>query len=512
MCGFIFCAQNEIEISQEGFSDSLHKQNWRGPDATGIYVHGVGDFLLGHNRLSILDVDSRSNQPFRSTCGRYLILFNGEIYNYKKVREDLNISTRTESDTEVILQGFLMYGVKILDYIEGMFAFVIFDTKNESWFAARDRFGIKPLYIYEDDNKVIIGSEPSSIKHLGGLSIDEESVEEWKLIRRPCPGFSFFKGLKEFPSASYRKSSELNFKSYWELKPSKDAFSQDAFEILLAESIKNHEISDVSNVSLLSGGLDSAVIAGISRVEKSYCIGLTGNNEFAGAKDSAKVLNKNLVCVERSNDELIESWIYLTKLRGEPLSLPNEGLIYMVCKEMRADEKVVLTGEGADELLFGYDGIYRWSLVEKDFSVERFISKYGYQEEFVKDKYPRLLNFLNNLMQGKNGIEFCEDFFYLVHLPGLLRRMDFASMAASKEARVPFVSRKLIEYVYRKPASIKIDEHHAKKPLRELASKMGLDGALERKKIGFSAQTSAKRSRFSEYEFFQNTVLGALGW
>ena len=176
---------------------------------------------------------------------------------------------------------------------------------------------------------------------------------------------------------------------------------------------------------------------------------------------------------------------------------------------MKNNEKVVLTGEGADELLFGYDRIFRWALECQSFDLSTFFDKYGYS---TNDKSSRLENYILNLSHGKSVIHFLEDFFYQVHLPGLLRRMDFASMAASKEARVPFVNKNIIEYLYRLSPEIKINNTHSKIPLRNLCKKLNLNGALNRKKIGFSAQINKKVDRKSDYDYFQNIILNELGW
>jgi len=287
-------------------------------------------------------------------------------------------------------------------------------------------------------------------------------------------------------------------------------FSQERFEELLSDSIRKHELSNVENVSLLSAGLDSAVITAVSSVTRSYSIGMPHNHEFEGAADTAAVLGRTLQKVTITPQELREAWVKLTRMRGEPLSLPNEGLIYSVCKEMAPMEKVVLTGEGADELLFGYDGIFRWSLTEPWRGLEDFLVRYGYAEKPVPT--PRMIEYFDALRAGKNNVEFLEDLFYQLHLPGLLRRMDFSSMAASKEARVPFVSKALIQYMYRRPHQIKIVGEESKLPLRIFARHLGLHGALARKKIGFSAQIDEANTRYQEYDVFQNIVLGALSW
>lgn len=511
MCGFIFLDQKYgSRIPKYTFDSFLRSQKWRGPDAFGSVSVDDGHFLMGHNRLSIIDPENRSNQPMASRDGRFLIVYNGEIYNHKQIRIDLCLDCLTESDTETLIEGYSKIGESIFELLDGMFAFVILDRVNNSWVAARDFFGIKPLYVgYDKNNYTVIGSEAAVLARLMRSNPCQLAIDEWRIIRRPLPGASFFKNIFEvLPGRLIR--SDKSEAEFWKLAPSSKSYDQDHFESLLYDAVKTHELSDCTNTSLLSGGLDSAVIAAISSVSKCYCIGLPSNNEFEGASETALRLDKELECVEISFDSLQEIWRDLTRLRGEPLGVPNEGLIYQVCKSMPANEKVVLTGEGADELLFGYDGIFNWGLEKNWNGPEDFLLRYGYNNNVVASE--RLLNYIENLRLGKSTVNFLEDFFYSVHLPGLLRRMDFASMAASKEARVPFVSKKLVSYMYRRPSKIKINNKFSKLPLRTMASKFGLHGALQRKKIGFSAQLLTCNSRFKEYQFFQSIVMDELKW
>jgi asparagine synthase (glutamine-hydrolysing) len=511
MCGFIFIHQsNKIKIDLKQFNNALNMQKWRGPDASHTMVLEDGKVLMGHNRLSIIDPIARSDQPMTSDCGRYVIVYNGEIYNHLDIRYKLKLKCKTLSDTETLIEGYALIGERIIDHLDGMFAFVIFDKLKNTWFSARDHLGIKPLYIYDTTELLIIGSEPAPIAYLGNLRHDEESVLEWKLTRRPVPGFSFFKGLNEYLPGTQRKSDDLLGKYYWKLHEDKNMFDQNEFENILINSIKSHELSDVKNVSLLSGGLDSAIVASLSDVTSTYCIGLRDNNEIIEATESANLIGRKINTFIIDFNELKETWRWLVRLRGEPLSVPNEGLIYRICSAMHPEEKVVLTGEGADELLFGYDNIYRWAINNPKFSYDEFLKKYCYSSSTKTTD--RLMAYIENNSRCMNSIEFVEDFFYKYHLPCLLRRMDFGSMAASKEARVPFVNIKLISYMYRKDVNIKINQLNSKIPLRKYAEKNGLDKILNRKKIGFSASSEKSLNKYVEYENFQKIVLGELGW
>jgi asparagine synthase (glutamine-hydrolysing) len=510
MCGVLFVSRETNAIKASEFESVLERQAWRGPDAKNFTEYLNGKYFIGHNRLSIVDLDIRSNQPMSSACGRYVISYNGELYNSEEIKKKYRINCKTKSDTEIILELYAIIGDKIFNVIEGMYALVIIDLINNSWIAARDPLGIKPLYGSNlKDGSYVISSEAVSVANLTKSVRCEIAVQEWRLIRRPLPGMSFFKGVFEVPPGTIIKSNGTQ-KRFWKLEKQINIFDQDEFEEKLAYSVKSHEISDVQVVSLLSGGLDSAVIAALTKYPKCYTVGLNNNNEFLGAQETASVLGKSLQKISVSDSDLLNSWKYLTKIRGEPLSLPNEGLIYLVCNSMEANEKVILTGEGADELLFGYDAIFRYATKNSWEGAGEFLKKYGYSD--AVNPTERLIDYVENMASGKSYIDFLEDFFYAIHLPCLLRRMDFSSMVAGKEARVPFVAIKLIEYMYRMPAAIKINGVESKLPLRKFAKSLNLQGALNRRKVGFSAAMTGESGKYNNYSLFQQTVIEALAW
>jgi asparagine synthase (glutamine-hydrolysing) len=506
MCGILFVDQKKEFVSKSNFVKILKSQSWRGPDNTAFKSLNNNKIFLGHNRLTILDKNSRSNQPMESDDGRYLLIFNGEIYNYKKIIKKYKLKLRTTSDTEVVLKGFIHKGKNILNDLDGMFSFVIYDKKKSEWFCARDRFGIKPLFLYYDKNKTVIGSEPGSIAKLLGLKIDHTSILEWKLFRTPTPNYTFFKNLIHFPKSCFRTNKTNRNIPYYRLKKKNNKINFTKIKKLIDDSIYSHQMGDVSCTSLLSGGIDSTIILkNSSKVKRCYSVGLENNNEFIAASKIAKKLNKKISLINVQHKKLLSTWKYLTKLRKEPLSVPNEGLIYLVCKKMNKKNKIVLTGEGADEIFFGYDKIFRWALTQKKLNIRKFIELYGYSNT-VKPTI-RFMKYIKNLASRKKVIDFVEDFFYDFHLPTLLRRMDFASMAASKEARVPFVSKNVIENLYRKNPTIKINKDYSKIPLRKYIEKINLDFVLKTKKIGFSAEVNSKLGKFYNYSMFQNMVI-----
>nr|WP_315244297.1 asparagine synthase (glutamine-hydrolyzing) [uncultured Albidiferax sp.] len=508
MCGILFVRQGPNRpVQTSSFEAALRSQRWRGPDAEGICALESGEILLGHNRLAIIDPSPRSNQPLRSACGRYIIIFNGEIYNHATLRSGLQWEFKTESDSETLLAGLALQGEYFLRKLDGMFAFVFLDSVSKQWIAARDDFGIKPLFIHRNGLLTIIGSEAPAIRDLINASPSEASIEEWRLIRRPIPGKSFFEGIEEILPGTYVKSNNESRK--YRERSRRAIFSQEEFEEKIIASVKAHELSDVPVTAFLSGGLDSAVICALSSVTTVHTIGMACNNEFDGATENAVIAGKSIKYHEFTPQELIQSWEDLVKIRREPISVPNEGLIYMACRNLPIETKVILTGEGADELLFGYDRLFRWAVGNNWQGMKDFLDRYGYSGKHPMTE--RLASYLEEMKAKKSVVEFAEDFFLDVHLPGLLRRMDSATMAASREARVPFVCTSLMDYMYRQPAEIRLSATESKIPLRRFAKKLSLFGALERKKIGFSANVR-QVDRKAEYDDFQTIIMKELGW
>ncbi|MBF7979625.1 MULTISPECIES: asparagine synthase (glutamine-hydrolyzing) [Rahnella] len=513
MCGILFSSSLSRRFSLEKFNNALISQAWRGPDNRESVSIQADLFIAGHNRLAILDKTSMANQPMYSSCGNFLIVFNGEIYNHLDIRKKLSLNCRTTSDTETLVEAFSQVGISVLSLLDGMFSFVVLNINNGEWFAARDHLGIKPLYYYRNSEDLVIASESSTISKLTDNGLDSESMIEWTLIRRPLPGFSFYKNINELLPGHYLHSRETFPVKYWQRKKSSEKFEYDHLEYKIKNSINRHELSDYPVVALLSGGIDSSIISAISNTQDCYSIGLEGNNECAYAQETGIKINKNIHTHIIDENRLLQAWEKLILLRNEPISVPNEALIYLICKEFKSDQKVLLTGEGADEIFFGYDKIYRWAMNEKKINPEDFISRYGYGSDKLSadDLTERMHYYLVETAKDKSPIEFLEDFMLDVHLVGLLRRMDYSSMAASKEARVPFVCTDIVNYMYRRPTVLKIDEIHSKIPLRKMISNLGLLNVLERTKIGFSASKNNMIHKYDEYEKFRNFNIKTLG-
>lgn len=511
MCGLLAVFQPDYnQINYADFKAALQKQEFRGPDFSDVKTFSDGQCLLGHNRLIIRDKSERSNQPVLSADGRYALVYNGEIYNCRELKELFNLRAESGSDTLIMLEGLIKFGENFIRALDGMFAFFFYDVVTKSFLAARDPIGIKPLYYRQLGKGVIFSSEVVSITSLVGGITDAESFREWEHFRRPCPGATFFEGITEVLPGHLWKNSGMS--QFWKRSKCYDSVSLHS-EVM--SSISSHLVSDAPVCSFFSSGLDSAVISRVSGVPVGYCIGMTDSNEFSAARKSSAETKVDFVEIEVYENAILDAWDFLTRLKGEPLYVPNEALLYLGCKSFSHDEKVVLTGEGADELFWGYDGLFkaanvaeRCGLTGSDF-VFKFLEMYSYgKDPFLWEYCPRVTGFCVALSHDKSPLEFLEDFLFEFHLPGLLRRMDFCTMAAGIEARVPYCTKRLAEKLFRPNYKDRIRGTDTKLPLRKMARRLHLKSAAASKKISFNAEGG--RTRQQHYEMFRRVVRGAL--
>ena len=478
MCGILGIFGFEFDNAVE----SLHLQNHRGPDNTGIWEQE--SVFLGHKRLSILDLNIRSNQPFQ--LGNEIIIFNGEIYNYRELAKQHDLDLVTTSDTEVVLLMYQKYKEKCLDYFNGMFSFIIFNVVNKKYFVARDRLGIKPLYWHHSSKfKDIFSSEVSSIKNLIPTTIDAFSIRQYKKLRMCVNNDTFFKEINMFPAAHYMYSGEEP-RRYWDidLDEKEPPTDLELFE-LLSSSVSYRSIADVNVGSYLSGGLDSTIITALLKPENSWTVGFKELNEFKWAKlasDRYQTEHEALVIDEKLFWKTME---FMVRIRGEPLSVPNEVLIYLMTKRVKTKNTVVLSGEGADELFFGYDRIFRWAKLTKEFDISGFDEKYCYGKH---DDF-EVLDYALSETKGQTGLEKVNYYFLTNHIQGLLRRLDNSTMLCSVEGRVPFLDHRLIDRL----AGVSFDWKMGstfKSSLKRAFSKIVPKDIIQRKKMGFPVPIS----------------------
>jgi len=281
MCGILF---SNLEVEKSIFLNALSKISHRGPDDD-MNFFSVGVNKFGHNRLTILDKSDAGSQPFLSEDKRFVMVYNGEIYNYKELAVEYGISLATKCDTELLLKMYIKIGSKVLDKVNGMFAFVIYDSLEDKIFAARDRLGIKPLYYHKSKNGFVISSEASPILSIiKDNKIDDIALRQYKKMRSFFNGRTIFSAIKMLEAGCYIENGSI--KRYWELPLyEKDVPSHEELLYLVNSSIKYRMISDVPLGSYLSGGLDSSIISKVaaenmSESFHSWTVGFTDNNEF----------------------------------------------------------------------------------------------------------------------------------------------------------------------------------------------------------------------------------------
>ena len=479
MCGIL--VTNKKGLSDEGFGKSLGLLNHRGPDANG--VRREGQWLLGHTRLKILDLDDRSNQPFFSSDCRYVMVYNGEVYNYLELAKKHGLICRTSGDTEVILELYARMGVEVLQELNGMFALTIVDLVTNDVFIVRDRLGIKPVYIKESGDETIICSEIAPILELcGSVDYDLVGLRQYAKLRAFFNGRTAYKGIEMLPAGHY----SLNGRRvrYWHLPEGHQAPpSDDELKELVESSIRRRCISDVEVGSYLSGGLDSTIIAGLAHKPHTWTVGFDGYNEFEWARVAAKAFGSKHHEVGIQRDEFLSMAREMIKERREPLSVPNEVLILRMTQEVKKHNTVVLSGEGADELFFGYDRIFRWAAESKEWDLQEFSDRYSYGAhddlEIVEDALAPFV------AEGMSPLDIVARFFQIAHLHGLLRRVDNSTMRCSVEARVPFIDHTLVERMAGGSASYRMEGGVVKAPLKRVFESLVPEGIRTRKKIGF---------------------------
>ncbi|MBQ9899166.1 MAG: asparagine synthase (glutamine-hydrolyzing), partial [Ruminococcus sp.] len=367
MCGIVGFT-NHISGADAVIGKMMDRIRHRGPDASGKYVDD--DIALGHRRLSIIDVSSQGDQPIFSEDGSLVIVFNGEIYNYQDIRERLiaaGYNFRTKTDTEVLIHGYAEYGEKLLNMLRGMFAFVIWDKNKRELFGARDFFGIKPMYYAQMGETFMFGSEIKAFLEHPDFKkeLNTAALENYLTFQYSPANETFFKGVFKLPPAHYFrvKGGKLEMKRYWDVhfdadgKPSLDEWVSrisDTFH----NSVEAHKIADVEVGSFLSSGVDSSYVAAIADVDKTFTVGFGSDeryNEIGWAKNFSKAIGKENTSKVITPEEYWSSLSMIQYHMDEPLADPSAVALYFVCNIASEKLKVVLSGEGADEIFGGYN-------------------------------------------------------------------------------------------------------------------------------------------------------------
>ena len=386
MCGIVgIVAQQTIHATE--ITDMLKAVGHRGPDAQKIFITENATAALGHARLSIIDLSSEASQPMTSADGRYCIVFNGEIYNFKSLRKELetqepSFQFHTQSDTEVLLEGFKRWGPSICSKLEGMFAFVILDKQKNVIFLCRDRIGKKPLFYFHHDGHFIFASEIKALlKHplvRKNKPLDNLALSTFLHLGYTPEPSTAFKTIRKFPAGHYAfvdQNLRLEFTQYWSLKdfirPSfagvsaEDAKSK--LKSLLYEAVEKRLISDVPLGAFLSGGTDSSLVVAIaSKLKKdslkTFTIGFLEEtfDQSKYARKVAKKLNTDhheFILKEEESVGLLEDYL---RHFDEPFADTSAIPTMLVSRLAKKEVSVALTGDGGDELFQGY-GAYDWA-------------------------------------------------------------------------------------------------------------------------------------------------------
>lgn len=539
MCGFVgFCSKNvkDKNVIKEMNNQIIH----RGPDSDGYYFDK--DVNFGFRRLSIIDLHEGS-QPILNESGDTAIIFNGEIYNYQELREDLvakGYKFKTHTDTEVILHGYEAYGEEgILAKLRGMFAFTIWDSKKEKLFGARDHFGIKPYYYALLDGDLLFGSEVKSFLKYPKFKkeVNEKALKHYLVFQYNPLEETFFKGVKKLRPGHYYiyENGKMEIKTYYNLTLDyKDMTFDEAvrkIEKEVEESVKYHKISDVEVGSFLSGGVDSSYVVATALPDKTFSVGFDnkGFNETMYAKELSDSLGIKNFAKLITPDEFFEGINKVQYYSDEPHANLSSVPLYFLSKLASEQVKVVLSGEGADELFAGYNDyadalpqrMYRklpFSLRHKlylkykdrkHFRGQTIILKYGQK---VEDRYIGPAEIMtdelaNSLVTSKyknaetsrdltkkyyDEVKNMDDVSKRLYLDmkmwiveDILLKADKMTMANSIELRVPLLDKKMWELARTIPVKHKVHNEITKYAFRRAAKNKLPEDWAKRRKLGF---------------------------
>ncbi|MCM2675084.1 asparagine synthase (glutamine-hydrolyzing) [Alkalicoccobacillus plakortidis] len=544
MCGFIgeMISGNASFTDQEKWLEALEAIHHRGPDSTGTYMNNHVSF--GFKRLSIIDLE-HGKQPL-SYQNKYHIIFNGEIYNYKELRARLveaGYEFQTHTDTEVIVALYAQKGQACVNELRGMFGFMIWDEEKEELFCARDAFGIKPFYYLETKDRLIAASELKSLRVIDPqLDISDEAIQHYLTYQYVPEPMSLAKSVKKLEPGhmlTKKKGQPAVIKPYYaksfnQGNESLSSYAKQTIDVL-KDSVAKHMRSDVPVGAFLSSGIDSTTIVALAKEHnpalKTFTVGFDheGFSEVDIARDSADKLNVENIHKHITPEEFIRELPKIIWHMDDPVADPAAVPLYFVAKEASKHVKVVLSGEGADELFGGYN-IYREPQALRYFNswpaqMKRAINKMAVglpegmrgrsyllrgttpieeryignakiftelEKQILLEKYNDTYSF-TNLTRGlyQKAISYPDSTkmqYIDLHtwLPGdILVKADRMTMAHSLELRVPFLDKEVFEVASRIPESAKLANGTTKYVLREAIKGVVPDSILNRKKLGF---------------------------
>lgn len=497
MCGIAGILSQNIDLREREplIRDISESLKLRGPDGFGEYTKPY--VTLIHRRLSVIDPE-KGAQPM--SFGKYVIAYNGEIYNTQEIKNDLlakGYSFDTQCDTEVVLKAYCEWKEKCCEKLNGIFAFAVWDDGEHSLFVCRDRIGVKPLFYSRKNGVFAFASRIKSLLLIPEISaeVDENGLNEIFMLGPAKPiGSAVFKDINELPPASYMtvKNGNVSIKQYWRLTAKEhtdnEAQTIEKTHFLVTDAIKRQLVSDVPLCTFLSGGLDSSIISEIASREylkrgdrlTTYSVDYTDNDKFFKAsvfqpnKDSDYInLISDYIKSQHKNIVLDNKAVALalkesTEARGLPGFTDVDSSLMLFCREVKREHTVALSGECADEIFGGYPWYHNKAILFEDTfpwsrstNVRKSILKDGLlknADEFVRSKYLETVSKTDYLeSDGKTERRMREMFMLNMDwfMQTLLMRKDAMSMESSLEVRVPFCDYRIAEYAYNMPWSLK---------------------------------------------------------
>lgn len=541
MCGFAGFV-GEVENREQVLVNMMNTIIHRGPDSEGRYVDE--DVALGFRRLSIIDLSAVGDQPLYNEEKSMVLVFNGEIYNYQELREELIEAGHvfvSNTDSETLVHGYEQWGEQLVNKLRGMYAFIIWDRKNKKLFAARDIFGIKPLYYAQMNGSLLFGSEIKSfLEHPKFDKVfNEEVLGNYLSFQFVPTNETFFKGVFCLQPGHYftYENGKMDIVRYFEPHFTGDcqkSFEEvvDEVERVMKESVEKHKISDVEVASYLSSGVDSSYLTYLGQVDLTFTVGFDEGkySEIQDAKDfAASIQMKNdakVISPEEYWDKLSDIQYYM----DEPVADPAAVALYFLSEEASKKVKVVLSGEGSDELFGGYN-IYCEPLEHTGFNkipfgIRKLLGKFAeyclprgmkgrgflirhgktLEERYFanatniftereadkilkkgcKPSICKVTRPLYDRVKEKDAVtkmQYVDLHLWLVH--DILMKGDKMGMANSLEVRVPFLDKKVLELAQTLPLAYKVRAPKTKVALRGAAEKVIQSKTAEKKKLGF---------------------------
>ena len=543
MCGFAGYITKE-GLAKNYKDDLLEMMNaivHRGPDDSGSHIDDMAG--LGFRRLSIIGIEN-GKQPMYNEDGSIVVVFNGEIYNYKEIKEELinkGHLFKTQADTEVLVHGYEEYGPDVVQKLRGMYAFAIWNRKKKELFIARDIFGIKPLFYTETkEGDFVFGSEIKSLLKFPNVKkeFNPEALESYLSFQYSVLPETFFKGIYRLSPAHciIWKNGQMDIKRYWkpEFKPDENISFDEAVKKVnkvMKDSIEAHKISDTEVGGFLSGGVDSSYIVARSDLDKTFSVGFDYPNcnetplaktlsEYVGVKNKSKLI---------TTEEYFKEFPKIMNHCDEPLSDPSCIALYFLCRLASEQVKVVLSGEGSDELFGGYN-IYKTPYALKPVKIVPKVVRKGVANVMKKIPFRfkgkeymiRAGMDLEDRYIGNAYIYHTDEVYKLLKNPvkkyipedivkplfakvkdaddvtkmqyidintwlwgDILNKADTMSMAHSLEVRVPFLDREVAKVAFSIPAKHRVNNKETKRYFRAAANEFMPDVTAERKKLGF---------------------------